>query len=107
MIWSPSWKSFVVSTSASWVLSYESIDSNKATFFKNVSYLSLFFLLYYIILYIFIYIYIYITYIAASFTILEKQALSRANKVHAVLAMIFAARGALYRRASSPNASPG
>jgi len=44
---------------------------------------------------------------AASFTILLKVSLSKVNKTEFVFAIIVAALGALYRRASSPKDSPG
>jgi len=40
-------------------------------------------------------------------TIPLKQSLSSENKTASVLALIVAARGALYNKANSPKASPG
>ena len=47
------------------------------------------------------------TYIAASFTMLVKVGRSRLQSTASVLAVMVAARGALYKSASSPKASPG
>jgi len=69
-------------------LKYGSIYSKIATLLRASSYFSRFFR-------------------AASFTILLNVSLSNANKVQSVFALIEAARGALYKSANSPKASPG
>ena len=46
-------------------------------------------------------------YIAASLTILLNVSLSNEKQTLSTLALILAALGALYNKASSPNASPG
>lgn len=71
-----------------WVRSYGSIDESRSTFYKVVSYLSL-------------------RLIDDSFTILLKHSLSKEKHTESVKARIVAALGALYKRASSPNDSPG
>lgn len=65
-----------------------SIDYNSSIFDKIYSICSLFF-------------------IAASFTILLNVPLSSAKAVTGFIALIDAALGALYKRANSPNDSPG
>ena len=67
--------------------SYGSILFNISTFFNVFSYFSLFF-------------------IAASFTMLLKHSLSKAQQVLSVFALIVAALGALYNKANSPKDSP-
>ncbi len=88
MIYSPFLYLVELKASAIYILSYGSISANNSTCFKKFSYLSLFF-------------------DAASFTIALKVALSNENKIASVLAVIFAALGALYKSANSPKDSPG
>mmetsp|Transcript_21499 Transcript_21499/g.3500 ORF Transcript_21499/g.3500 Transcript_21499/m.3500 type:complete len:172 (+) Transcript_21499:908-1423(+) len=85
---SPSLNCMDFKASASWDLSYGSISCNSSTYDKNSSHFSLFL-------------------IAASFTILLKQALSRTQRIASPSDFIVAALGALYNKASSPKDSPG
>jgi len=88
MIFSPATTSLKLRPSAILVAKYGSILSKRARDLRKASYLALFLK-------------------AASLTMLLKQDLSKANNTQSVLALIDAALGALYSRASSPKDSPG
>jgi hypothetical protein len=87
MMYCPCLKASSLKASASFDLSYGSIEESNCTYVKNVSYFSLFLE-------------------AESLTMWVKVFLSRDQSNASESAIIVAALGALYNKASSPNESP-